>query len=371
MPRYLLSAKQADGRDVCECVEAADGNAAVKALRKRGCKDIVLHTDEAAALDLERLEQVSPRDFLSLRDASTEWQRTLVHARVSWHQMWVVHLAFAGFLVWRRFGRAPWGLSDWLALVAVCLPVISALASLLPWFSPARRYDRLVEAIAWGRWDEALQRLPRLRCTVPPLEYAVRKAQALAGLGRLDEALDEMSGFSEDDTVPEWLYWGRLAEVYGAAGRFDGALECKEKAVKCAPQNPTSLLDLVPSLLRCGGKVRRAESLLARAKSQTLSDTLVPFADAAEGMLALERGEPEEGKRHLTQAIAGLSAFRLTSPLIGGVEASFRAWLAIACARLGDADNARREFELAEPRLRAVKEEDLIRRCEQALAGRH
>lgn len=370
MPRYLLSATLPDGRRVCECVEAASGNAAVKALRKRSCTDIVLHTDEATAALEQGNPHVSPREFLAFRDAATEWQRVLVHARVSWRQLWVVHLAFTGFLLWRRIVQMPWGLSDWLALVAVCLPVISALASLCPWFSPARRYDRLMEAIAWARWDEALRRLPRLRRTVPPLEYAFREAQALGGMGRLDEALEGVSAFADDSVVPEWLYWGRLAEVYSAAGRFDEAVECKEKAVKAAPQNPTSLLDLVPSLLRRGGKVQRAESVLARAKAQALSDTLVPFADAAEGMLALERGKPDEAKRLLTQALTGLLAFRLTSPLIGGVEASFRGWLAIAHARLGDADSARREFELAEPRLRAVKETDLIRRCDEALGNR-
>ena len=367
MPRYLLSGKRPDGRRTCGFLEAASGTAAVKAFRKRDCTDIVLHTDEAAALELEQMP-VSPRDFLALRDASTEWRRALVHARISWRQLWVVNLAFVAFLVWRRLAGRPWGLSDWLALLAVGVPLASALVSVCPWLSRARRHDRLMDALAWGRWEEALELLPRLRGTVPPLEYAFREAQALAGLGRLDEALGGVADLADNNTVPEWLCWGRLAEVYGAAGSPDDVLDCKEKAVKAAPQNPTALLDLVSSLLRRGGHVRRAESMLARAKSKALSDTLVPYADAAEGILALERDEPEEAKRLLTQALTGLSAFRLTTPLIGSVEASFRAWLAVACARLGDMDTARREFGLVEPRLRALKEDDLIRRCEQALA---
>ena len=55
---------------------------------------------------------------------------------------------------------------------------------------------------------------------------------------------------------------------------------------------------------------------------------------------------------------------------IGSMLRRRRRAVVIAHARLGDADSARREFELAEPRLRAVKETDLIRRCDEALGNR-
>ena len=95
---------------------------------------------------------------------------------------------------------------------------------------PAGRYEQMIEAVAWGRWEEVLRRVDSVGGQVSPDEVAFRKAQALAGLGRLDEALNVVEPFSDGEAMPEWLYLSRLPEVYLAANRRDIAIELTEQA---------------------------------------------------------------------------------------------------------------------------------------------
>jgi hypothetical protein len=91
-PQYILTARTPHGRLVTERVEAVSGDAAVEMFRDQGFTDIVLHTDDVAALlQFPKGAQkfVSPRDFVegrtrhgysSLREPTTGLRRTLLGA---------------------------------------------------------------------------------------------------------------------------------------------------------------------------------------------------------------------------------------------------------------------------------------------------
>src|SRR5262249_9045605 len=152
-----------------------------------------------------------------------------------------------------------------------------------------------------------LRLLPRLPRGVSDHEKVFRKATALAGLGQMDEALEAVKYLATGGEIPEWLYWGRLSTVYRAAHDREQALACMEHAPSLAPENATILIDLALAFLRDKRDVARAAEIVQRVKTHAPSDTAVLFVQAAEGILALEKGNCHEARQLLEQARDGLS----------------------------------------------------------------
>jgi tetratricopeptide (TPR) repeat protein len=198
-------------------------------------------------------------------------------------------------------------------------------------------------------------------------EKAFRKATALDGLGRLDQALEVVKPLATSGEIPEWLYWGRLSVVYRAAHDREQALACLEHAASLAPDNATILVDLALALLRDRRDVSRAAEIVRRVKKHALSDTVVHFVQATEGILALEKGNCYEARELLEQARAGLST--LTTAATGPFLDRLHAYLCLAEVGVGNYESARRHLDQATPRFKALGEEDLLARCEKALRG--
>ena len=170
--------------------------------------------------------------------------------------------------------------------------------------------------------------------------------------------------------MPSWMYHGRLADVYYYGGHSELMLASLDRALTLAPENPTVLLDVALGLTRFQQDLPRARLLLERAKTHALSDMMVPFAKAAEGMIALEEGDPRKAKPELVDALKSILAFRNATPLVGSWVDRIHTYLALTDAALGDTTGAERHFRIAEPRLRALRSDDLLERCQAAIGGR-
>lgn len=369
MPEYLATGRNAEGKKVTERVDARSADEAVKALRDRGYEEIVLHTDDAGAL-YSRQSAVaatfSPREFLMFRDLPAPLAGFLLVTVKGYQQGWITHLAALAVLAYRRSHVLPWGRFDTFAVIYLAFPVAWAFGAQF-FRGAAGRYKQLVEASAWGRWEEVLARADAVGGGVAPEEIAFRKAQALAGLGRLDDGLRLAEPFGDGVKVPAWMYWSRVAGVYATARRREDAAAAMEKALELAPENATVLIDVAKSEVWRRHNPRRARDLLARARSHAVSDALRPFATQVEGLIRLEEGHAREALTVLELAYKEMHAFRHASPLMGSILDQMHAPLAIACAASGDTEAARRHYRLARPRLLALKLDDEIMRCEQAL----
>lgn len=368
---YLLTGRTPDGQEVTERVEAASADAAVAQFRGRGhgYVDVVLHTDEVMSLfpgQSAVAEVFTPQEYVELLKAGTFWRSTWFMLCKVYRKAWGTDALLLGCLALRRWAGWPWGVWDWVLLAALLAPLALILLRLA--FSPSRRYNRLIAADAWGQWDDVLRQVDSLEGRVPAHDLALRKAKALAGLGRLDEALRVIGKVAHDPQVPPWMYQDFVGEVYSVAKKFDEATIAAERAVELAPDNATVLLDLALGLLTHRRNVERARQLLRQVESHALSDLLVPVFEMAQGLLALEDGHAQQAKARLEKAVAGISPFRAASPLVGSLEDKMRAYLALAAASAGDADAALRNFRAAEPRLRALRSDELLARCQQALA---
>lgn len=367
---YLLSARSAAGKKITERVEASSADAAVETLRKRGYTEVVLHTDDVGALFTQQGKHephVTAKDYIDYRDLHGYWRRVGFLARKIYVQTWKWHILSLLILLARRWMQLRWGVMDYGMIGLLLMPL--ALVLVLQLNNAALRYHKFLELVAWGRWAEVLEQARRLRGRLPEHELLWQQAKALAGLGRLSEAVELVAPLADHPNHPQWLYCSRLAEVYAFADKRDEHLAWNEKALALAPQNATLLLDQALSLLRFQIDLPRARQLLVQARSHALSDLLAPAADAVEGVLLLEEGKPDQARDKLVAGIDGLNRFRHASPQVPAMQDRFRAYLALSLAALGDRSAAEHQLRLAEPRLRALNRGDLLARCQSAVGS--
>ena len=215
-------------------------------------------------------------------------------------------------------------------------------------------------ALHWGRWEEALRRANWAGRGVSPVVVARVKAQALAGLGRLDEALRVVKPFGDGRTVPEWFYRMTLADVLDSAHRYDEAIAQLEEGVDAASDNATLLLSLARRVLTHERDVGRARALLDEARAHAMSDLLAPFADLQEGLILVEEGRPHEALAVLEPVLEVFRA-RRHMPLGELPVEGTMIGLALAKAALGESDEALRLYAKARPRLVALGSPNLDR----------
>jgi Flp pilus assembly protein TadD len=376
MPEYLLSGTGPDGRRTTERVDADSAEEALADLGGRGFSDIVLHTDEVQAAiggHARVADSVSPAEYVAL-GRSGPVGRWLIRARRVVTDNWLILLLAGGLFVARRLTGDPLGFVDLLCLIGLAVPfvfptigsLLTGLAGMLPGAAGAEEYARLTRAGAHARWDEVLERLPRLSGQAPAFDLAFWRGRALAATGRLDEGLRVVAPYANGRRIPEWMYWSLVAELYGFAKRHDDQIAAHERACELSPDNATVRLDLGLTLVRYRGDTRRGRQMLEAAKALPVSDTTRFAVSWLEGVLALESGEAAAAREHLERALAEMGPVR-ASPLSMPMDARLRASLAVALARLGETAAGLREFRRGEAFLRAHQSDDLIARCEREL----
>ncbi|HEX3148332.1 MAG TPA: hypothetical protein VHR66_09635 [Gemmataceae bacterium] len=369
MPKYILTGTDLHGRSRTEAISAATGDEATSRFKARGFVNVTLHSDDVIGhlFKPEVLKHLTPRDYLALGRMNRGVFILHMIARL-YRDNWWLFLPVVALLTGRRVLEVPWEALDALSCLLLLTPPVIVLLGEA--FSPGRRFERAMAFNAWARWGEMLAALPAVQSIVPELQYAVFKAKALAGLGRLEEAMDVVRPYADDPKSPAWLYWGQLADVFHIAKLGNRAIECSEKAVEYAPDNPTVLIDLAMARLRYHRDTARARPLLEQARAHEISEPLTPFLIMAEGVLALEENRPEKARELLDESARLAEPLRYSTALMGAAIDRIHTYLTLACAATGDLPAAERHFQIAEPRLRAFETNDLIERCQVALGQR-
>lgn len=382
MPRYILAGTDSDGRHQTELVSAPSADEAARQFTARGFTGVTLHSDEGAGQYFESevsdefFKYMTPKEYVAVNRMSRG--RLLLNLLVRVYRLlWWLLVPLLALVVSCRLFDVHWYV---IAIAAVGLLLVPpGIVLYAVFFSPCARAARVMSLFYWGRWGEVLAALRETgpRSVRPALErsdsapiVAFYAATALAGLGRLDEALEAVQPYVDAPELPAWKYWLYLADVFDTARVGDRVLECAEKAVEIAPDNQNALLDLALHSLSYRRDVARARAMLDELRRHVISETTRPFLVMTEGLLALEEGRPERARELLREAVRLAQPFRYSSAMTGALINRMHTYLTLACAAAGDHAAAEAHFNLAEPWLRAVKLTDLIERCEAALGRR-
>ncbi len=368
MPEYLATVRRPDGRKVTENVVANSADEAVRFLCERGYDEVVLHNDDVMALftrQREKAEHISPRDYLLLRNLPLGVGFFVVVTLNGYRKIWFTMVPAAFALASLRYVGRPWAFWDWLCAAILLSPPAVALVFLLFGRRTRARHQQMLDALFWGRWEECLLKANRVGLKVSPQEIALRKAQALAGLDRLDEGLKLVEPFGDGKAVPGWFYRSMLAQVYEFARCRDEAIAQLEQAVELAPDNATMLISLGRQVIWHKRDARRARELLIRARMHALSDMITPFADMLEGVILLEEGRPRDALPVLEAAHKVFHARRHMPMGYLPVEQAMLA-LALTHAALGESDEALKLYGQVRPRLVALRSE-VVDRCDRAI----
>lgn len=365
---YLISGRNGRGRRITEIVLAVSADEAVRVFEEGGRTDVVLHTDDVIApfFHPSKLRKhFRPSECVRLRTAGPIAYITIISVSM-YRQLWIVCLLLLGLLAFWRYIGEGWGVFDAVAILGLLLPVWMALFFAIN--SPFRTERRLLKAAGWARWDEVLALLRKLnRANYPEFLLRQRKAQALAGLGRLSEGLTEFDPVAELPDVPPFAYWAGQGAIYMAAGDTEMVISVLERACEAGPAVTLPLIDLANKLLVYRRDARRARQMLAQARQHAISDTAYPWLLATEGLLALHEQHPTEAVERLRESLRLFEPFLRGNPAAVPLAARIRAWLCLAHAAHGDTATGRRHLRRAAPLLLAHHEDDLLRECEQAV----
>ena len=364
MPKYLISGVDQTGNKMTKVIEANSGREAVAMMTSEGYAEITLHTDDASAAVLsswksEKSKKTSPADILKIRNMS---QRQFLFYRVYrlYKRGWLSILIAFLILSYQCFVTHVLGVIGIIAIFVLLLPVLFVFVTAFA--GPSQKFRRMIDAYAWGRWQEVLDLIPTLRGKVPEFELDARRAVALAGLGRLDEGLALIARHVNSAETPRWVYLARLAEVFSVAKQYDQSLTCHRMAYECDPENPLVQLGLAIALLKDEIDTPEARQLIEKAEQQTLSDMELMLFPYFKGLLALNENRFQQAEPLFLKAINKLQPLVPASPYFGLIVDLNRAYLAIAYARMGEKEKAERQFQLALPRLNALKSTRIIER---------
>ncbi len=237
---------------------------------------------------------------------------------------------------------------------------------------PEIYYTKLCKARDWHQWTKVLKLVKRAEAIqkmhfikVPETELKRYRAIALAGSGKLAEALEEFRGCENRPGMPSWLYKAHIAEIFDIAKEHDKGLEYSWEAVEEKP-TPTLYIDLVDRLLYYKKDTIKAREVLGEIEEGTLTEIGRPFYMRCHGRLAYLEGDYTLAGQKL-EASLEIMEQKKNLPLMEGNINATKGYLCCVLARQGKMAMAKRYFAQVETYLIATEETELMEECKKLL----
>lgn len=358
MPLYRVSFTNRIGRRQDLHLEAKDPAALRGGLSLDGATDITIHAEE--------LFSSSGRDLVAEARLSRE-SLASIYWRVG--REWSLTLAICIFLTvsaWR--GRVAGDRVPVMTYVTLAVFVYAVFA-----ISPLVIGQALERALTWHDWKRALALIPLM--TKNPLSrqpalkaaLAFQEATALAGLHRVDEALQLLDRALPKGGANEALIESMRASLLSTARRYDDALVHRLRA---AELDPMHVFDAAIAILRYGTDVEKARALLASRDGAHLTELERIFREWAHALLALADQRCNDALAHLDHAATAVRTQLARVPAKrDGFLLLLDGYQALALVSLGDEARATAVFERAKPFLLATEQNALLARY-RAACGR-
>jgi tetratricopeptide (TPR) repeat protein len=375
MPNFLWSGKAPSGQEDAEEVVAETPAAARQILEARGWTDLRLHTTDIADFISQRQKlasridpKLTPKERLQYHEGTApglwgEWVRSMGGATVT-------VLLLAGVLCWVICDRQMPNKSFWIATSASLLAYRVLLYPVLRWWfrQSKRLFVKLHTARTWHRWDEVLRCLDKLvkvqRTThigINDFSMARYRALALAGTGKLDEALAGFRAAAEKANTPPALYHSSLGGIYSVAGRYDKVLESQRTAFEEATDKSIYCIDLAMCLVSRFNQPQEARQLLAQAEKMELAKNAISYLPLLRGAIAFREKNYSAMDKYVSEALADFENHpRGKRYLYEAIVLNCKSYLAISSAALGRKSEARKYFAQVEKYLELLDRPELI-----------
>jgi tetratricopeptide (TPR) repeat protein len=237
---------------------------------------------------------------------------------------------------------------------------------------PEIYYVKLNKAKEWHKWNDVLRiakKCEQVRSMhalkIPQTEIILSHAQALSGLGKLSEALDEFQQYENQPGVQSWLYKAQLASIYGIAKDYDMSIEYMWKAIKENP-TPTLYLDLASRLLRYKKDVTKAREVLSEVEKSTMVDIARPYYLLYKGIIAYIEGDYDFSRKQIAESLK-IAERNRNYPFRDALINIIYSYLCCVLAKLGDLNTAKEYFAKAKKYLIATGESNLLEECKRAI----
>lgn len=387
MPTFLFAGKDAEGKKQHERLDAENAQAAKAVLASRGWTDLELVLDEmrySKAIEVTTTREVDPDLTAKFETPEAQasfhnrgWKTSVLGQTLSGiKESWKLILLSGALLAWGIY-RHLWvsGLIGATGLLAALFltPVLHAVFKMFG--NVSNDYARMNRAKVWGRWNEVLECVDRLRqpdrmtgVKIPELELVRSRAGALAALGHLDEGLAEYQKLENDPKIERWMYLSFLGIIYDNAQQFEKGLELRREAAAAKPDTSLTWIDVAYSSVRRLNYPAEAREALARAEQLEISGLGKKYIPFLRGIIAWREHHPEEALPLLEQAVTGFEPLA-HNPLAEGLVLSSKAFLCATYVDLGDTAKAQALLLEVEPFLKAHREDELLAACRGANAA--
>jgi tetratricopeptide (TPR) repeat protein len=370
MPTYLWTGKDKFGNKIVQRLETPTAEEAKSLLLERGYTDLELHTSDVKA---------------AIRSRNSPVSRLSAEQELALHQRPAPD-TLAGILV--QIFRKHWLYFGLWFLLCLYLEYQAEIVLLIYGFGvglfflgrvlwpefPGYWLKRLHIAAAWHRWEEVERAVRLLRWSnrwnpvkVPESHLARLQAEALAGRGKLEQAVKEYEKGALPPDRPKWLGLSLLSGVYDIGGNYDQAIACVREALK-EKSDPSLHLSLARWLIRRKHDYHGAQAAISEAEKFELTAQLKAHAELCKGVIELETGDPVKAKRFLD------GAFRLFDGhprkwLMDRNLQIVQGFLCVASAKLGDLKSAREYYAASNAYLKASKNDELLEKCRLAIGA--
>jgi tetratricopeptide (TPR) repeat protein len=364
MQTYLWLVKDGKGIESSQEVIAESAQEARLRLEEGGYCDLRLVKDDIMAeinAKSDALSVMSAADQVKLyRAGKTTFGKYLF--KVAKDVAWVA--AICGLSIWYSWNRRDHS--------RLLLFHGGAFVLVLLWVAAVRLntflFARMIELCEWHRADDVLRLLRVMdvmkRATavgMKPEDAARYRSRALVWKGRFDEGVAEWQ--RHQACFKPWTYAAHLGGLYEHAGDVDRGLLLAEQAVKLNPKIGAYMVDLAWKYLLHDRDLARAKEAMDAAEKLEMAELAKPFVIRNRGIIAMREGKLDEAEKLLEQALAIWHAdvgrhFRYSNLMLT------KGYLCQTRARVGKADQARKDFAECKPWLQAAEMKMMLAGCE-------
>ena len=370
---FLWKGKDPQGTVRSERITAENAQAAKAHLVDKGWTNLELVTDEISAsaragieaADWMCEEPVTPNQELAFFEGKgptmfTTWWDGLKQSKST-------ILILAALFAWGLYGN-----SRWLMIFggAGLLFIVFLVPGLHLFFATSmRQYSRLNRFKVWGMWNEVLDCVEQLRKSsrltrigVGDVELTRCRAQALAGLGRLDDAVAEFAKLENSPKLPRFLYLSHLSSIYDVAKAYEQSMACRQEAAVEKPDNSSVWIDIAYGYVRGMNQPAKARAALERAQQYEITGLGKAYLPFLQGVICWRERNFAEAKANLEKALAGFGPFKHNDLVIGLILLA-KSYLCAVHSALGNSSDAKRLLRETEQFLIANREDELLHAC--------